>query len=314
MMGRPNGQRVRDTSGFARIAALLVGQTRNEATNYFTKEVLCEKFDNYIELKKKEGKEYTYRDIAIAMLVRIFYLRPQLNRFVVKGRTYQRHHIDVASTIHKNLKTGDRETTIKCRFHGTETLDEVKERLDATFKTAIFDQNATDKFVDGFLAKVPRFVLRLIVWSFRVRDRWGLLSDKFMFETSPMHTSIYYADLKSIHLDTVWHHLFAFGNCGFFISMGKEKMRAIACPKTQKIEAKKVVELGISIDERFIDGLAYSHMIKTIERMFDDLTCLEVHALPEDRRWPHGTEERIKHLPKRAIKQLKRMGIEPPRG
>ncbi|MCL2228217.1 MAG: 2-oxo acid dehydrogenase subunit E2 [Firmicutes bacterium] len=306
---RKEGQKVKNVNGFSRVATLLVGTRRCEATNYFTKEVLCKKFDDYIELKKKEGKEYNYRDIALAVLVRIFYLRPQLNRFVVKGKIYQRHHVDVACTVHKNLRTGEKETAIKCRFHGNETLDEVKERVDSALKKAVFEENSTDKFVDSLLGRAPNFLLRFIVWTFRIRDRWGLLSDKFMFETSPMHTSIFYGDLKSIHLGATWHHLYEFGNCGFFLTMGKETWKPVVCQKTQKITAEKVVELGISIDERFIDGLTYSQMLKTIDRILEDLTVLETPALPEDRKWPYNTSEKLKRLPRRAKKQARRAGL-----
>jgi len=303
-MARKDGKKIKGTDGFMRMAALLVGEDRVSSTCYYTHEVLAKKMDDFIARKKaEEGIEYTYRDICIAGLVRVFYLRPQLNRFVYKGTFYQRNFIDVAMAMHKSLKTGEQETTIKCRFTGKETIREVKEKVDKEIIRAVTGDNGTDAFSGGFLGKMPTWVLRFILSIMKVGDRLGLFSDKFMFETSPMHASILFVDLKSIHLAPVWHHLYNFGNCGFTCTMGKEKLVAYADPKTMEISAQKVVELGIGEDERFIDGLTYSHMVRTINRIIDNLEILE--RVPEDDEVRAGPLN--PYQKKQAVKLAKRM-------
>ena len=297
-MARKDGVKIKGVDGFSRMGCQIVGKTRVESTNLYTQLIKTKAMDEFIEEKKKEGIEYTYRDIAIAALVRVFYLRPRFNRFVVAGNFYQRKNIDVAIVMHKNLRTGEKETVVKCRFTGKETLAEIKKQLDETLHTAIYGTNDTDEFVDGILGKVPTWVLRLFMSWLRFADRWGLLSEKFMYDISPFHASMVFGDMKSVHLGPVWHHLYNFGNCGFFATMGKDEYKALVDPKTLEIRAEKVVELGISEDERFVDGLTYSHMIKTINRMMENISVLERAPeddeikLPHERTWTNRAEKK----------------------
>ena len=280
-MRRPDGKKIKGISGFDRILSLIVGKTRNETTNFWTTQMSTLFIDPYIEEKRKEGMELTYRDIIISLLVRVFYLRPRLNRFVVGGNFYQRNFIDVAVTLHKNLRTGDGETAIKCRFTGKETIYEIKKQLDEKIDIAMNATNDTDDF-SRRINWMPTWLLRLFVRCFRGLDRLGLLSDKFLLNTSPFHASIFFADLKSIHLGKIYHHLYNFGNCGFFCTMGKEKQIPIVDEKTGEIKIDKIFELGVSIDERFIDGFYYSGMIKLVNRILENLHCLD--------RAPHDDE------------------------
>jgi hypothetical protein len=208
--------------------------------------------------------------------------------------------------MHKNLKTGEKETVVKCRFTGKETLAEIKKKLDDTIHNAIFGTNATDKFTDTVGAKLPCWALRAFMAWMRFADRWGLLSEKFMFTTSPFHASIVFGDMKSVHLGPVWHHLYNFGNCGFFATMSKEKLKAHVDPKTMEIRPEKIIELGIAEDERFVDGLTYSHMIKTVERMMENLSVLETVPEEEDRKWPHASKRELKLRAKWAKQDAKK--------
>jgi len=285
-MGRSDGKKIKGINGFDRMLSLVVGKTRTEVTNLFSMDIVTKSIDEYIEAKKKEGIEYTYRDILIATLVRVFYLRPRFNRFVIAGNFYQRKHIDISMSMHKNIKTGDEETSIKCRFTGKETIMQVKAAFDEKIKQALDSEDSTGIFSKQ-LSWMPTWMFRLALGWLRLLDRYGMLSDKFMFNISPMHSSIFFADLKSIHLDKIYHHLYNFGNCGFFCTMGKETMRPVVDEKTNEIKAERVLSIGVSIDERFVDGHYYSGMIKYAKRLLENLSVLE--RAPED--------DEIKKLP-----------------
>ncbi|MCL2586956.1 MAG: hypothetical protein FWE31_01815 [Firmicutes bacterium] len=268
---RPDGKRIKEKSATARMIPLFM-RKRTEATNYFLFNMPCAKFDEFIALRDKtDGISYTYRDLAVATLVRIFAKYPKFNRFLYKDKLYQRNHIDFAMMIHKSLRHGEEEVGIKVRFSGKETLPEIKEKLDSAIKKAITTEDDFGKFMN----KMPQFVLRFLTRMLRLFDRWGWLSDKFLFENSPMHSSIFFADLKSIHVNYVFHHLYTFGNCGFFATMGKEQVKPVVDDKTGEIRAEKILELGISMDERFVDGLYYRHMIKGARRIIENLEILE---------------------------------------
>jgi len=300
---RPDGKKIKGVSGFDRMQALMVGKTRVDSTNYFTLEVISRPIDQFIKQKiEQDGIAYNYRDIMIAAFVRCFYVRPRLNRFVVAGNFYQRKHIDVSMSVHKSLRTGANETTIKCRFTGRETLKEVKQALDTEIKRAVSSDNGTDSFSRG-MSWMPTWMFRLAVGLLKFLDRFGLASGKMLFKASPFHTSIFFSDLKSIHMETVWHHLYNFGNCGFFATMSKEHKKPVSDPQTGEIKTEQVFEMGASIDERYIDGLYYHGMVKMLKRFFENPAGLEEPVTEEDIKKVPLTPKQAKAEAKRKRKK-----------
>jgi len=287
---RPDGKFIRQINPIKRMMPMFMKQ-RTGATNYFLFKHSCSKMDEYIEKKKQEdGISYCYRDIAVASLVRIFAMRPKFNRFLVRDRLYQRNHIDFAMMAHKSLRSGEDEVIVKVRFTGKETLLEVKTMLDNAIQKAMeteIDFGKTARFL-------PQFVLRFAVRCLRAFDRLGWLSDKFLYNNSPFHSSIFFADLKSIHINYVFHHLYEFGNCGFFATMGKERMDAIVDEETGEIRAEKVLEMGVSIDGRFTDGLYYRYMTKGAKQIVADLSLLERNLADDEIFWPSDVKKRKK--------------------
>jgi len=271
---RKDGKKIKEIDGFYRIASLLMGKTRSDSTNMMYLYIPTKKLDEFIAKKKREGLEYTYRDIFIATLVRLFHVRPRLNRFVYGGNFYQRHFVDAALPLHKNLRTGEQETTMKCRFTGKETLAEVKAVWDSQIKNSMSSDNGTDDFA-RLVERMPTWMLRIMVGMMRFFDRHGLLTRKFMENASPFHASFFFTDMKSILMDASLHHLYDFGNCGLFVCLGKEKLVPVVDQKTGEIKAERVVTLGVSEDERFMDGLYLTNMYRSALRIFGNLSVLE---------------------------------------
>jgi hypothetical protein len=270
---RCDGKKVKGVDGLTRMAPLFLG-TRPESVNYFTLEFPTQKLDDYISAKKKQGHDITYRDLVIATLVRVFYVRPKLNWFIVNGVNYRRNFTDVSMMTYKSLRRiGEGETLAKARFIGTETIFEVSKGMNNAIDKATKD----DVSIDGFTnIPLPTFLLKTLVGSIKLLDKYGLLTDKFLFNTSPFHCSIFLADLRSIKMDYIHHHLYRFGNCGFFCVLGRDKLIARVDEQTGEIKAEKVITLAISEDGRSGDGLYWSNVLRQIHRIVDDFSCLEI--------------------------------------
>ena len=86
---RCDGRLVHEIEPFQRIVPYIM-KTRTDSMNMFEENITCESMDSYIEEKKREGLDLGYLHIMIAALVRLIALRPQLNRFVVRGKIYTR--------------------------------------------------------------------------------------------------------------------------------------------------------------------------------------------------------------------------------
>ena len=62
------------------------------------------------------------------------------------------------------------------------------------------------------------------------------------------------ANLGSIEIDAAYHHLYEHGNCPLFVTIGKIE-RVPVVGDGDAIEARDVVRLKWSFDERIEDGL-----------------------------------------------------------
>lgn len=270
---RSDGKKVKGLDGFSRLTPLIMPH-RNGSTNIFLIEQEAAYLDNFIAEKKEQGISYNYLIVITTALVRLFRSRPKVNRFIINGRIYQRNHIDVAMVVKKALRDSAKETTIKMRFTGYETVAEVKKIIDAEVRAATHGNTATDDTADGVLSKMPQFLLKFSVGFLRLLDRWGLLP-KSILKASPFHASIFITHLKSIKLDFIYHHLYDFGNVGFFISIGKERIIPFFNSETQQVEPAKVLKMGLSIDERYADGLYYSNTLRKLKEYLRDPALLE---------------------------------------
>lgn len=245
---RSDGTRVTGLDGITRLMPLFV-PTRAEAVNYGMLDITIAPADAYIAEKKAGGVTYTYMDITIAILVRLFKMYPKLNRFIIGGQIWQRSVIELSMIIKKSFRPDAEETSLDTIFTGYETLAEVKKLLDDDINAALNTQNGTDGKRDG-LANLPLWIMKIAVWAIKLADRHGMLSANFLRTGSPFHASFFVTNLKSIGLQAINHHLFEFGNCGFFLTMGKERYLPKVNPETGTVESTKILQLGISMDER----------------------------------------------------------------
>jgi pyruvate/2-oxoglutarate dehydrogenase complex dihydrolipoamide acyltransferase (E2) component len=66
--------------------------------------------------------------------------------------------------------------------------------------------------------------------------------------------------------------------------MGKECYLPKVNPETGNVESTKIIQLGISLDDRLVDGLYFSHVLKTSKRLFADVSKLEQPLREEEIR------------------------------
>lgn len=247
-------------------------KTRNDADNQIIHPVRVEDMDSWIRNKSEtEGIVFSYLHCVIATIVRLLAQRPRLNRFVVRGAVYQRRCISISLTIKRSLRDEGAESTLKIPFTGEETIYEIKEKVDKAIKDSVEADNRTQKIVQK-LAFMPNWLLRFAINTVRFLDNHGMLGKK-LIEASPFHTSAYVTYLKSIKCDAVLHHLYNFGTTGIFVAVGKEKFEPVV--ENEELKVGRVMNLGITMDERFCDGFYFAKSLRIWNDMFHHLEELE---------------------------------------
>ena len=82
-------------------------------------------------------------------------------------------------------------------------------------------------------------------------------------------------NLASINTNYIYHHLYDFGTTSIFIAMGK-----IVPDYRNNRDDRRVMPLGIVMDERIASGHDFSRMMVKIKRYLKDPTMLETPYCP----------------------------------
>lgn len=272
---RPDGRAIRNLDPMQKIMPYIM-KTRTDSMNMYEDIFPCQPMDMYIKAKAEEGLKLSYMHIIIAGVVRLIALRPQLNRFVMKGKIYARPKIWVSFVVHPTLDDGSTGTTIKLCFEGTETITEISEKINEAITretTKRTGENGTDKLMRVLMNNIPGPFIRLVVNTLLWMDKHSILPGKII-ELSPFHTSFFITNLKSLGINHIYHHVYEFGTTGLFFAMGKEK-RVPTVLSNNEIVPQKQMGWGVVSDERFCDGLYFALSLRQLRKFMNNPTILE---------------------------------------
>jgi hypothetical protein len=252
----------------------------------------------------EQGIKFSYMHILIAAIVRMYAEKPQLNRFVMNGRVFQRDGIYISFTVKKKLTEDAGETTVKLRFTGEENIFQIKDMIDEQIlaNKGGDTSNETDDMAK-LLKRIPNGLLKFAVNLLKFMDLHGCMPHKII-EISPFHTSCFLTNMKSISTDYVYHHLYDFGTTGLFVGLGKEHLAPVVNQETGELEVGKVIKIGTVIDERICDGFYYAKSIKLIRKFILNPKLLEEgYVIPEEQKV--YTKRQLKMQKKEQKKLLK---------
>lgn len=275
LLTRSDGRRIRSLPPMQKIIPYIM-RSRAASINLFQEHVDCTPLNNYICAHEVNGQRtMSTMHLLIAAIVRVVAQRPQLNRFVVHSRVYARKDIVVSFVVHRSLRIEDGGTTIKLTFNGTESLPQIVQIINDAIarETASYDtQNSTDKLAEAFM-RLPGFLIRSMIGFVMGLDKYNLLPNAVL-EASPFHATVFLTNLKSLGIDSVYHHQYEFGTNVLFVSMGKE-MDATVIERDGSVGIRPIMNLNITLDERFCDGLYFAKSIKILRKYLRDPALLE---------------------------------------
>lgn len=276
---RSDGKKVKSLDPVFKIIPCIMLK-RNDAQVYFKQDIAIKGMDRYISKKAEEGFKFSYMSIIYAAIVRIIGERPELNRFAINGRIYQRNKIYVSLVVKKNLSDEGKETNTKIEFDGTEDIFEVKEKLDKVIEKnkEMDNENSTDKFVK-LLNFIPSKLILWVIKFFSFLDNHGMLPGA-LIKLSPFHTSVFITNVGSLGIDSIYHHLYNFGTTSMFFSMGKKKKSYIY--EDDEIQEEKCITIGFVGDERICDGYYYASSFKQLSKYLKKPELLEKNHNKEE--------------------------------
>ena len=269
---RRDGKKAKDLQSFFYVIPHVM-KTRSDSQVYFKTDIPLEPLDAYISKKAEEGIKLSYMNVIYAALVKLLGERPQLNRFVMNGKIYDRNEIYMSLAIKKNLTDDGQETTIKLPFTGKENIFEIKEKLDKAIEKNKDNKEANDTdILATVLSHTPSILVGIFVSFMKFLDKYGLLP-KWVLKASPFHTSMFLTNVGSLGIDYIYHHLYDFGTTSLFFAMGKKKKSYIY--EDDEIKESKCITLGFVGDERICDGFYYASSMKLLNKYLRKPEILE---------------------------------------
>ncbi len=260
---RADGRKVKNASLLFRVVPHIMN-TRVDSQVYFSQDIPLKGMDEYINQKAEEGIKLSYMHIVYAAIVKTIATKPELNRFIVNCIPYERDGIWISLMVKKSMTDEGEEALVKLRFDGTESLFEIKDKLENAIaeNKAEGSENNTEKFVKK-LEKTPNIILKIIISLIKFLDRYGLLP-KSLIALSPFHTSAFLTNVGSLGIDAIYHHIYNFGTTSLFFAMGKKKKDYV--PEDDELVEEKCLQIAFVGDERICDGFYYANSFKQFVR------------------------------------------------
>ena len=257
---RPDGKRVKDLPPI--VAAIpYIMPKRYDAQNTITEYIDEELIKSYIREKRRTGVRINHMAVIIAAYYRAVMYNPKLNYFIMNSKVYKRNHFCVSFVILKKLADGrPDETSLKIFLTPEDTVFSIQQKItDAVSANSATEQkNNTDKFA-RMMFSIP-LLPKLVIWLAYHLDKLGLLPRKII-DLSPFHTSMFITNLASIKTSYIHHHCYEFGTTSVFVCMGKPVPDYMSGNLN-----KKIMPLGIVMDERICTGHEYALFWQTLRR------------------------------------------------
>ena len=160
--------------------------------------------------------------IILTSLLRTIAERPILNTFVAGQRYYRRNEILFSFVAKKDLTDEGEESIVRISLKPNDSLQDVARKIrEAVVHGKSEAGNKTEKEIDIVMA-LPRPFIKAFIWTYKFLDYHNLLPG-FMIKTDPIYSTAFFTNLGSIGMDTIYHHLYNWGTCSIFISVGKLK-------------------------------------------------------------------------------------------
>lgn len=271
-MYRTDGYRVVTDDPMYEIAAYVMDK-RYDASNSIKQYIDYTPLQKYIAKCRKDGVSVSHMSIIVAAYLRVASQNPYLNRFVMNKRIYARNHFCVSFVT---LVPGTSRSTVnKVYFKLDDDIFTVNRKLnEAIEKCSAKDGKPVETAMDRMAKKLVRVpgLLTVAVSVFKFLDKHFALPFS-VIDASPFHTSLFITNLASIRTGAIYHHLYEFGTTGVFVAMGQLTKQIVL--NGERAEEKRVMELGIVLDERIAEGHYYGRCFREISKYFKDPALLE---------------------------------------
>lgn len=272
--GRRDGRLVKDLPALRRVVPYLM-PTRLESTVYYRQHLDVERVLDWMDqvnADRPPQDRVKFFHVFLTAYARLYRRRPELNRFISGRRTYEHRGITFAFTVKQAMTDEAAEVQALLPFTGTETLDEVRAKVDDLLTQARgSSRNESDRLVDT-LVRLPAPVLAGVAHGVWALDRANVLP-RVLQDAIPVYASAYLVNLGSLQAEAPFHHLYQRGTASVFVSIGTVRPEPVV-DEVGAVVARRRVDVVYTIDERATDGFYLVRSSQVLQELMDDPEAL----------------------------------------
>jgi 2-oxoacid dehydrogenase/acyltransferase catalytic subunit len=269
-MPRPDATPVASVHPVRRIMPFIM-PTKNGAFVLFEQQVPVEparRFLAALNAERPPERAVTLFHLVLRAIGMALHEFPRLNRFVAGSRLYERRGIWLSFSAKQRLERDAPLFTAKVGFDPAEPLVAMADRvLTAVGEGRSGRESATDREIKFFL-RFPTPILRVGVRIMRRLDAWGLLPASFS-AGDPLYASVFVANLGSVGLEAVYHHLYEYGTIPIFVSIGRIR-RVPVVLADGSVASREAFMLRYTYDERIEDGFYAARALERLQALLEE--------------------------------------------
>jgi pyruvate/2-oxoglutarate dehydrogenase complex dihydrolipoamide acyltransferase (E2) component len=266
---RPDGKRVRDADPMYYLIPYFL-KKKYDAMNMLTIDIPVEPLHDYMNKKRKEGRNVSHLALIITAYLKTVAEFPAINRFIVNKKVYQHNDLTVSMVVLRPESNDD--TMSKINLEYTDTVFDVQEKIESYISE---NRRATDK---NMLDKVMKiicnlsFLMSIAIGFVKFLDRHGLLPLS-LIKISPFHASLLISNLASIRTNHLYHHVYDFGTTSIAITIGN--MREVPRRSKGTIVHDRCLPLGVVMDERICSGHYFAQAFARMKELLKNPVLME---------------------------------------
>lgn len=273
-MNRRDGVKVRNIDGMHNLMLELMPR-RCDSDVYISAKIDVTNLVKYIEKKKCDNGNLTYFHAFCMAIGKLVYNRPLLNRFIINKCFYDRKYVSIGFVAKKQFDDHSEEVFSSIVIDKDDTINSVSKKIyDKVYGVRHNKTNNTDDFVN-VIGRLPKFLRFLIMRFFKFLDNHDLIPRSLTNNLIYYQTALV-SNLGSIDCGAIYHHLTDFGTNEALITFGKIGDEVLVVDGKECI--RKILDVGITIDERIADGFYFAKSLKYLEYFFENPECLEDSA------------------------------------
>lgn len=277
MKNRRDAKRVKNINGMFQIM-LDLKPKRCDSDVFINQKMDVTKLVEYVEKKKKEGKEITYFHTFLTAIGKTIYNRPKLNRFIANRHVYEHNDITISFVAKISFDDRSEEIMVMVPINENDNIDtiskKVKDKVDSIRQKKAVKEGANNAI--DVVGKLPNIVRVPLMGLFKWMDKRDLLP-KSLIKDNLYYSSIIVSNLGAIKCGAIYHNLTDFGTCSSLATMGEIRKEEIINDKGKK-EIRSICEFGINLDERIADGYYFAKSVQLLQYIFDNPELLEEDA------------------------------------